>query len=123
LISGLGFTIFRERRQGRLLVLVLLPLLTALRHPNDGPLVLAVTCLSGLIAWIYQKLPDDLDLPDRGGTFGVSHHVSFFSGRSGAGGPGSAPRPHPVWPQGRYPRAAAAWGYPVPRGYVLPGGG
>jgi glycerol-3-phosphate acyltransferase PlsY len=52
LISGLGFTIFRERRQGRLLVLVLLPILTALRHPNDGPLVLAVACLGGLIAWI-----------------------------------------------------------------------
>lgn len=122
LISGLGFTIFRERRQGRLLVLVLLPILTALRHPNDGPLVLAVACLSGLIAWIYQKLPDDLDLPTEGGRLESRTMFRFFRGDRGL-----VALDRPLDPTQFGPKAATlgqlrAWGYPVPPGYVLQAG-
>jgi phosphohistidine swiveling domain-containing protein/glycerol-3-phosphate acyltransferase PlsY len=122
LVSGLGFTIFRERRQGRLLVLVLLPVLTALRHTADGPRILAVTCLSGLMAWIYQKLPDDLDLPTQGGRLESRTMFRFFRGDRGLV---ALDRP---LDQTRYGSKAAtlgqlsAWGYPVPRGYVLPAG-
>ncbi|WP_017299257.1 glycerol-3-phosphate acyltransferase [Nodosilinea nodulosa] len=120
-ISGLGFTIFRERRQGRLLALVLLPVITALRHP-DGPLVLAMACLSGLIAWIYQKLPDDLDLPDDEGRLESRTMFRFFRGDRGL-----VALDHPL-DAAKFGHKAAtlgqlrAWGYPVPRGYVLPPG-
>ena len=121
MISGLGFTIFRERRQGRLLSLVLLPLITALRH-RDGALVLAMTCLSALIAWIYQKLPDDLDLPDDEGRLESRTMFRFFRGDRGL-----VALDQPL-DAAKFGHKAAtlgqlrAWGYPVPRGYVLPAG-
>ena len=121
MISGLGFTIFRERRQGRLLSLVLLPLITALRH-QDGALVLAMTCLSALIAWIYQKLPDDLDLPDDEGRLESRTMFRFFRGDRGL-----VALDQPL-DAAKFGHKAAtlgqlrAWGYPVPRGYVLPAG-
>ena len=121
MISGLGFTIFRERRQGRLLSLVLLPLITALRH-QDGALVLAMTCLSALIAWIYQKLPDDLDLPDDEGRLESRTMFRFFRGDRGLV---ALDQPLDAAKFG-YKAATLgqlrAWGYPVPRGYVLPAG-
>ncbi|TVP63083.1 MAG: pyruvate phosphate dikinase PEP/pyruvate-binding protein [Leptolyngbya sp. LCM1.Bin17] len=122
LVSGLGFTIFRERQQGRLLVLGLLPVLTALRHTADGPRILAVTCLSGLIAWIYQKLPDDLDLPTQGGRLESRTMFRFFRGDRGL-----VALDRPLDPTKYGSKAATlgqlvAWGYPVPRGYVLPAG-
>ncbi|MEO1068511.1 MAG: glycerol-3-phosphate acyltransferase, partial [Cyanobacteria bacterium J06638_6] len=121
LLSGLGFTIFRERRQGRLLALVLLPLVTALRHP-DGALVAAMACLSLLIAWIYKKLPDDLDLPDDQGRLESRTMFRFFRGDRGLV---ALDQPLDATKFGH--KAAmlgqlSAWGYPVPRGYVLPAG-
>lgn len=121
MLSGLGFTIFRERRQGRLLSLVLLPLITALRH-SDGELVLAMACLSGLIAWIYQKLPDDLDLPDNEGRLESRTMFRFFRGDRAL-----VALDRPLDPAKFGHKAATlgqltAWGYPVPRGYVLPAG-
>lgn len=62
-ISGAIFTLLRERRSGKLGVLVLIPLMTALRHPLEGSRIGATVILSVLIAWIYQKIPDDLELP------------------------------------------------------------
>ncbi|HSM80796.1 MAG TPA: glycerol-3-phosphate acyltransferase [Nodosilinea sp.] len=121
LLSGLGFTIFRERRQGRLLSLVLLPLITALRH-QDGALVLAMTCLSILIAWIYEKLPDDLDLPDDDERLESRTMFRFFRGDRGL-----VALDQPL-DAAKFGQKAAtlgqlrAWGYPVPRGYVLPAG-
>ena len=121
MISGLGFTIFRERRQGRLLSLVLLPLITALRH-REGSLVLAMTCLSALIAWIYRKLPDDLDLPDDEGRLESRTMFRFFRGDRGLV---ALDQPLDAAKFG-YKAATLgqlrAWGYPVPRGYVLPAG-
>ncbi len=122
LISGLGFTIVRERQSGRLLVLVLLPLLTALRHPTDGPLVMAVVCLSGLIVWIYQKLPDDLDLPVEGGRMESRRMFRFFRGDRSL-----VALDRPLDPAKFGAKAATlgqlrAWGYPVPPGYVMQAG-
>ncbi|PSN14365.1 pyruvate phosphate dikinase PEP/pyruvate-binding protein [filamentous cyanobacterium CCT1] len=121
MLSGLGFTIFRERRQGRLLSLVLLPLITALRH-QDGALVLAMTCLSVLIAWIYQKLPDDLDLPEEEGRLESRTMFRFFRGDRSL-----VALDQPL-DAAKFGHKAAtlgqlrAWSYPVPRGYVLPAG-
>lgn len=119
IISGIGFTIMRQRQQGRLLVLVLLPLLTALRHPDDGARIAAVACLSGLIAWIYHKLPDDLDLPPQQGRLESQKMFRFFRGDRALV---SLDRPLVATEVG--PKAAAlsqlrTWGYPVPQGYVL----
>ncbi|MEM9007401.1 MAG: glycerol-3-phosphate acyltransferase [Cyanobacteria bacterium P01_F01_bin.86] len=121
LISFLGFTIFREKRQGRLLVLVLLPLLTALRH-QDSMRVLVVACLSGLIAWIYQKMPDDLEMSAAGARVESQRMFKFFQGDRALL---SLNQPLPVekaGSKGAILSQLTHWGYPVPLGYVLPAG-
>ncbi len=120
-LSGLGFTIFRERRQGRLLSLVLLPLITALRH-QDGALVLAMTCLSILIAWSYQKLPDDLDLPDDEGRLESRTMFRFFRGDRALVALDAPLDAAKFGNKAATLGQLSAWGYAVPRGYVLPAG-
>ncbi|MBD2103140.1 glycerol-3-phosphate acyltransferase [Leptolyngbya sp. FACHB-261] len=76
-IGGIGFTLVRERTSGRLLVLVLFPLLTALlAHPSSE--VLAAAALAGLIYWLYQRLPDDLDLQANNSQPDSSRIFRFF---------------------------------------------
>ncbi|HEY9738572.1 MAG TPA: glycerol-3-phosphate acyltransferase [Trichocoleus sp.] len=121
-ISFIGFTIFRERRQGRLLVLVVLPLLTALLHSNEGARVLTVACLSGLIAWIYQKLPDDLDLSTTQGRLESQSMFRFFRGDRSLLSLDQSLQASKVGNKAATLAQLRAWGYPVPRGYVLPPG-
>lgn len=121
LISFLGFTLFREKHQGRLLVLALLPLLTILRH-QDGTRFLAVVCLSSLIAWIYQKIPDDLEMPTTGARVESQRMFQFFRGDRALL---SLDKPLPIKKVGGKAAGLSqlmSWGYPVPRGYVLPAG-
>ncbi|HEY9836805.1 MAG TPA: glycerol-3-phosphate acyltransferase, partial [Vampirovibrionales bacterium] len=63
LIGGISFTLVRERQQGRTLVLVLLPLITAALHSQQVERIAAAIALGVILYWIYQKMPDDLDLP------------------------------------------------------------
>ncbi len=79
LIGGLSFTILRERQQGRIGVLLLVPLITALHRQRLSETVAAIA-LCGLIAWIYQKLPDDLDLSSATSEVGSQKMFKFFQG-------------------------------------------
>ncbi|HEY9881216.1 MAG TPA: glycerol-3-phosphate acyltransferase [Leptolyngbyaceae cyanobacterium] len=122
LISGIAFTIFRERKQGRLVSLILLPVITALRHVDEGDRVFLVACLSGLIAWIYQKLPDDLDLSTSEGRLESQSMFRFFRGDRGLLSLDQPLKPEKVGNKAATLAQLKAWGYPVPRGYVLPAG-
>lgn len=119
LISGIGFTLFREKRQGRLFVLVLLPILTALRHPDEGARILAVTCLSSLIAWIYHKMPDDLDLSPTAGRLESQKMFRFFQGDRALLSLDQSLSAAKVGPKAATLAQLRIWGYPVPPGYVL----
>lgn len=61
-LCGVGFTIVRERQAGKLLALAVLPATLWLMHPDQMDRVGAAIVLSSLLYWIYQKVPDDLDL-------------------------------------------------------------
>ncbi|HEY9881328.1 MAG TPA: glycerol-3-phosphate acyltransferase [Leptolyngbyaceae cyanobacterium] len=122
LISGIGFTIFRERKQGRLVSLILLPVITALRHVDEGDRVLLVACLSGLIVWVYQKLPDDLDLSASEGRLESQSMFRFFRGDRSLLSLDQPLKPEKVGNKAATLAQLKAWGYPVPRGYVLPAG-
>ncbi|MEO1350616.1 MAG: glycerol-3-phosphate acyltransferase [Cyanobacteria bacterium J06635_15] len=121
LISGLFFTVARERKQGRLLVLILLPILTALRH-TDGVRTGAVVALSGLIAWIYQKIPDDLDLDGNEGRLESQKMFRFFRGDRALLSFEKSLDAAKVGAKAATLAQLRRWGYPVPMGYVLPSG-
>ncbi len=122
LIGGIGFTLLRERQTGKFGVLVLLPLLTALRHPHDGDLIGANITLSLLLGWIYQKIPDDLTLPtDR--TQASSRQVfRFFRGDRALLALDRQLEAEKVGAKAAALSQLIRWGYPVPPGWVLPPG-
>ncbi|WP_204139172.1 glycerol-3-phosphate acyltransferase [Halomicronema sp. CCY15110] len=121
LISVLGFTIFRERQQGRLLVLILFPVITALSQAQ-GMQILLTACLSGLIAWIYDQQPEDLALPNPASRLESRRLFGFF--RSDRALLSLDTSLDAATVGGKAARLAElnAWGYPVPTGYGLPAG-
>lgn len=80
LIGLISFTILRERQLGKIGVLVLFPLITALRHSRDSGLIFAAIALAGLLYAIYQKIPDDLDLSAETAQTGSRGMFQFFRG-------------------------------------------
>lgn len=122
LISFIGFTVLRMRQQGKQFVLVLMPVLTALRHPNDGMRVLIVACLSGLVAWIYHKIPDDLELSTIDSNGQSRRMFRFFQGDRALPSLSTLLSADKVGPKAATLSQLHAWGYPVPPGYVLPAG-
>ncbi len=122
LIGGIGFTIIRDRTTGRIGVLVLFPIILALLHPHDFARIVSAIALSLIIGWIYQKIPDDLDLsPDQA----KSESKSVF--RFFRGDKAIIPLERELDPQQVGSKAATLsqlkrWGYAVPQGWVLPPG-
>jgi pyruvate,water dikinase len=119
LIGGIGFTILRERQQGRISILVLFPVITALRHPEAHFLIGAAVALALLLGWIYMKIPDDLDLEAQAGQSESRAIFKFFRGDRGVRTLDDA------LDGGKVGRKAATLahlkrsGYPVPMGWVL----
>ncbi|ELS02094.1 phosphoenolpyruvate synthase/pyruvate phosphate dikinase [Xenococcus sp. PCC 7305] len=62
-IGLISFTINRDRKLGKLGVLGLLALIIGLRHLNNLEYLVAAIALGCLLAWIYEQIPDDLNLP------------------------------------------------------------
>ena len=119
-ISLVSFTILRQRQQGKYLVLVLMPLLTALTHPTEGMRILAVATLSATFAWIYHKIPDDLDLPSTDSQ--SARMFQFFQGDRALPNLAQKLTAPKVGPKAATLSQLNAWGYPVPPGYILPAG-
>ncbi|MGB3787488.1 MAG: glycerol-3-phosphate acyltransferase [Phormidesmis sp.] len=122
LISFVGFTLLRMRDQGKLFVLVLMPVLTALRHPTDGMRIAIVACLSGLVAWIYSKIPDDLELAATNSAGESRRMFRFFQGDRALHSLSQPLKASKVGPKAATLSHLHALGYPVPPGYVLPAG-
>jgi len=80
LVSGISFTILRDRRSAKYGVLVWLTLMTALLHPNNPALMVMTASLSFLMGWIYTKVPDDLDLNAQSAKGGSKAVFQFFRG-------------------------------------------
>jgi pyruvate,water dikinase len=131
LIGGISFTIFRDRTSGRFGVLILFPLILFLLHPQDSARIVAAIALGGLLALIYQNIPDDLDLTPDEGKAESKPVFRFFRGVSEAGR-GSALRaiialdtkldPNKVGQKAATLSQLKHWGYSVPTGWVLPPG-
>lgn len=122
LISAVSFTLLRLKQQGKLFVLVLMPVLTALCHPTEGARVLIVACLSGVVAWIYHKIPDDLELSAVGSSGESRRMFRFFQGDRALPTLSDRLDPTKVGAKAATLSQLKAWGYPVAPGYVLAAG-
>ncbi len=119
LIGGIGFTILRERTQGRVGILILFPLVTALRHSQDSALIIMTIALGCLLGWVYKKLPDDLEMKAETAQKNSQSMFRFFRGDRALI---SLDQPLLTYKAGE--KAATLsdlkqLGYPVPEGWVL----
>ena len=80
LISLVSFTIIRDRTAGKYGALVLLVVIIGLRNPNHLEYAVATLALASLLAWIYQNIPDDLDLTDNTAQASTNKMFRFFQG-------------------------------------------
>ena len=122
LIGGIGFTLLRERRYGRIGILVLLVVITTARHLDDPARIIAAIALSGILAWIYTKIPDDLDLPAETGQTNSQATFRFFRGDRALISIKQVLDPAKVGQKAATLSQLKVWGYPVPMGWVLPPG-
>ncbi len=122
LIGGVSFTILRDRKSGRFGVLILFPLILFLLHPHDSARIVIAIALGGLLAWIYQKIPDDLDLPSEEGKAESQPVFQFFRGDRAIISLDTKLDPNKVGQKAATLSQLKRWGYSVPTGWVLPPG-
>jgi pyruvate, water dikinase len=122
LIGGISFTIFRERKTGRLVGLFVLALVLSLLRPDRGEYIVAAIALVGLLAWIYQKIPDDLDLPVPSAKTGSQKMFRFFRGDRNILSLNTKLDPQKVGQKAATLSYLKRLGYLVPDGWVLPPG-
>jgi pyruvate,water dikinase len=122
LIGGIGFTILRDRNSGRLGVLILLPLILALLHPHEGARIAMAIALSVVIGWIYQKIPDDLDLDSEQARTDSQTVFRFFRGDRAILSLDAQLDAAKVGQKAATLSQLKRWGYPVPDGWVIPAG-
>lgn len=80
LISLVSFTIIRDRVLGKYGALILLVVIIGLRNPDRLEYAVATFALASLLAWIYQNMPDDLDLTYPSTQGSNSRMFRFFRG-------------------------------------------
>jgi len=119
IIGGISFTILRERQTGKLGVLVLFPSILWLLHPQDFSRVVAAIALAIILAWIYQKIPDDLDLPTSEGRSDSQKMFSFFRGDRAMISLNQRLNAAKVGEKAATLSQLKRWGYAVPDGWVL----
>ena len=122
LISGISFTIFRERKSGRLATLFVLALVLTLRHPYQNEYIGTAIALAGLLAWIYQKIPDDLDLPSSAAKTGSQTMFLFFRGDRAILSLDNKLDAQKVGGKAATLAHLKQLGYAVPDGWILPAG-
>lgn len=122
LIGGISFTIFRDRVAGKFSVLVLMVVIIGLRNPSQPEYLLAASGLAGLLGWIYQQIPDDLDLSATEGQTDSRAMFRFFRGDRNIISLDKKLDARKVGQKAANLSLLTRLGYPVPRGWVLPPG-
>ncbi|MGL5873045.1 MAG: glycerol-3-phosphate acyltransferase [Xenococcaceae cyanobacterium] len=122
LIGGVSFTIFRDRSSGRISILVLLAAILALRHSQETEYIMVAFALSGLLFWIYQKIPDDLNLTVTEGHQDSQKMFRLFRGDRHIVSLSSQVSARKVGQKAANLSRLKQLGYPVPDGWILKAG-
>ena len=120
LIGGISFTILRDRASGRNGILILMPLILGLLHIDDPPRIISTIALSLIIFAIYNKIPDDLNLPSNESK--ANSMFKFFRGDRAILSLDQPLKAKKVGQKAATLSQLKRWGYPVPFGWVLPAG-
>jgi len=121
LISGVSFTIFRQRQQGRLVALIVFPVIVALIH-RSVPETLAAGVLALTLGWIYETIPDDLALNKHQARPESQAMFQFFQGDRALLNLDQPLTVEKVGHKAATLSQLKRWGYAVPMGWVLPAG-
>jgi len=123
LISLISFTIIRDRQLGKYGALVLLVVIIGLRHANQLEYAAVTFALASLLGWIYQNIPDDLDLAENGEQGSTSRMFRFFQGDKNIITLNGKLDANQVGQKAANLSLLKRKGYPVAKGWVLPPGG
>lgn len=119
LISLVSFTIIRDRQLGKYGALVLLVAIIGLRHPHQLEYAAATLALASLLAWIYQNIPDDLDLAANTEQTSSNKMFRFFQGDKNIITLNSKLSGDEVGQKAANLSLLKRQGYPVAQGWVL----
>ena len=119
LISLISFTIIRDRLLGKYGALVLLVVIIGLRNPHQPEYAIATFALASLLAWIYQNIPDDLDLASSSGQANTSNLFRFFQGDKNIITLDSKLNPNQVGSKAANLALLKRQGYPIADGWIL----
>jgi len=118
LIGLVIYLVVRQRKSFQYGILILLPLVQILLYPNAKGMAIATLALSGTLALIYQRIPDDLDLPSQSSTQ-ETPMPSFFRGNQGILSLDQSLKPQEVGAKAANLAYLKKLGYAVPPGWIL----
>ncbi|PAX52809.1 glycerol-3-phosphate acyltransferase [Brunnivagina elsteri] len=120
LFAGISFTVIRSRQTAKYGVLIVFPIIVRVLHSEDGFRLFTAIALAGLLAWIYNQIPDDLDLPTNQATTESQAAMNFFRGdKSSVLTLDDELDADFVGNKAAKLAEIKRWGYQVPKGWVL----
>ncbi|MER3494379.1 MAG: pyruvate phosphate dikinase PEP/pyruvate-binding protein [Mastigocladus sp. ERB_26_2] len=119
LVTGVSFTILRDRRLAKYVVLIMVPIIVGILHMEDPFMILAAAGLAALLAWIYKQIPDDLNLPPQDAKPDSQAVLQFLRGDQSILSLDDELDAAVVGNKAAKLSQIKRWGYPVPKGWVL----
>ncbi|MHC0062841.1 glycerol-3-phosphate acyltransferase [Nostoc sp. UIC 10890] len=117
--AGISFTILQSRKVVKFGVLLLFPLFVTLLHLSDIPRMLAAVALAALMAWIYTRIPDDMNLPAQEAQTESQAMLEFLRGDRTMVSLDEELDAAIVGEKAATLSQIKRWGYSVPKGWVL----
>ncbi|MDZ8105000.1 MAG: glycerol-3-phosphate acyltransferase [Nostoc sp. DedQUE12a] len=117
--AGISFSVMHSRQVVKFGVLLLFPLFITLLHLSDIPRMLAAVALACLMAWIYTKIPDDMNLPAEEAQTESQAMLEFLRGDRAMVSLDEELDAAIVGEKAATLSQIKRWGYPVPKGWVL----
>jgi pyruvate,water dikinase len=120
LLALITFTIVRDRQLAKYGILVVFPVIVGLLHVGHIDRVVAATVLAALLGRIYQQMPDDLDLPVQQAQPDSQASFLFLRNEQTILTLNDDLDPQIAGNKAAKLAQIKRWGYPVPKGWVLP---
>ncbi|MGF1991699.1 MAG: glycerol-3-phosphate acyltransferase [Nostoc sp. ZfuVER08] len=117
--AGISFSVMHSRHVVKFGVLLLFPLFVTLLHLSDVPKMLAAVVLACLMAWIYTKIPDDMNLAAEEAQTESQAMLEFLRGDRAMVSLDEELDAAIVGEKAATLSQIKRWGYSVPKGWVL----